>query len=111
MRENQVPPSTDIRLIQKILFAAMRRAAKHVEPTAEGATIFSVVIAEAQAAILTELAGKGTVLRSPGGIETIVRASIDPLERMLRENIAAYLAEEARSPTVGMGDWLGKRTP
>lgn len=86
---------TNTRRIQEILFAAICEAAKHTEPTAEGASILAVVIGESLADISTELMARGDVLREPGGVDKAVRATIDPIEARLRENIAAYLAAEA----------------
>lgn len=87
---------TDIKLVQKILGTAMRKAARHVDQNTEGASLLMIMMGEAIAAIATELAANGETLRTSAGVEEIVRATIFPIEQMLRENIAVYLASEAQ---------------
>lgn len=88
---------TDIRKVQTILFGAMRKAARHVDQDAVGASILMICMGEAMAAIATELAVNGTRLREPGGPEKVIRSTMEPIEQMLRENIAEYLAQEAKA--------------
>lgn len=89
---------SDIRRVQRILFRAVRKAAPHVDQTEEGAFIFTFCLGEVLAAITTELALRGTTLRNPGGVDKLVRATLDPIEKMLRENFAAALKAEAAQP-------------
>jgi hypothetical protein len=89
---------TDIRQVQKILGTAMRNAARHVDQNIEGASLLMIMMGEAIAAIATEMAAAGDELRQPGGTDKVVRATILPIEQMLRENIAVYLASEAAEP-------------
>jgi hypothetical protein len=92
------PKTTDTREVQEILFAAMRAAAAHVEPTSVGASILAVVMGEAMAAIVTELMAKGNAfsqkdLKNPEPkIKEIVRDTVGDVEHMLRNNLLNLVA-------------------
>jgi len=83
--------------MQVIMFNAARKAAKLCDPTVDDAFILAVVMGEALAAISTELMAQGSTLREPGGVEKVVRATVGPIEKMLRQNIADYLAKEQKA--------------
>lgn len=92
---SRAPQRTDITRVQKILFSAMRRAAKHVAHTNEGMSLLTTLLCEVTAAAVVEMSATGIALREPGGEEVIVRAAVDMLESLLRENIAALFKKEA----------------
>jgi hypothetical protein len=85
---------TDIRKIQRIMFGAMRKSATLCDQNAEGASILLTILGETIAALATELIANGQTVYTPDGVEKTVRGTVDPIEKMLRENLAEYLRKQ-----------------
>ena len=82
---------------REALRKAMHDLAEMLPETADGGIIWLVLVGEAVAAVATQVAAVGTTLREPGGVDEIVRGTLAPIERMLRENLAEYLEQERKA--------------
>jgi hypothetical protein len=87
---------SDIRDAQVILRKALGDAAQALRE--REASILLPLLMEQFSVYVVEYMGYGESLREPGGVDKIVRASLDPLEKMLREGIAGYLDHEKKQP-------------